>query len=280
MSEVASVDLNTRTAVTTDGQRYQGDFLVLAAGSQPNFFGTPGADEHSYPMYSVHDAETLRSRILAVLEAADRDPSVVAKGALNFVIVGAGPTGVEMAGAFGDTAEALKHKTLTTYHDLPADQIRVFLVDHGHAVLGAFSDKAQSYAAKMLQQRGIELRLATSVKEVGSGHVTALGRDQDFDPHRHLGRRTEGLGAVSQSGPATRTWWPRRCATRPLGEGRRGGLRSGRFREYRRQGREAAAATGVGRGTVRQVVCAQHRIGHRRPAEEAFRGTSTRASWR
>jgi NADH:ubiquinone reductase (H+-translocating) len=171
MSEVVSVDLKTRTVATTEGQRYQGDYLVLAAGSQPNFFGTPGADQYSYPMYSLRNAEALRSRILAVVEAADRDPSLVAKGALNFVIVGAGPTGVEMAGAFGDTTEALKSQKLTTYRDLPADQIRVFLVDHGTAVLAAFSDKAQSYAAKMLEQRGIQLCLSTSVKEVGSGHV-------------------------------------------------------------------------------------------------------------
>src|SRR5271167_4546103 len=102
MTEVVSVDLNTRTVETAQGQQYQGDFLVLAAGSQANFFGTPGADEHSYPLYSLHDAERLRSRILAMLESADRDPSLVAKGALNFVIIGGGPTGAELAGAFGD----------------------------------------------------------------------------------------------------------------------------------------------------------------------------------
>ena len=101
MTEVVSIDPNTRTVETADGQRYQGDFLVLAAGSQPNFFGTPGAQENSYPLYSLHDAERLRSRILAMLESAERDPSLVAKGALNFVIVGGGPTGAEMAGAFG-----------------------------------------------------------------------------------------------------------------------------------------------------------------------------------
>ena len=69
MAEVVSVDLNTRTVVTREGQEYQGDFLVLAAGSQANFFGTPGADRNSYPLYSLRDAEKLRSRIIAVLEA-------------------------------------------------------------------------------------------------------------------------------------------------------------------------------------------------------------------
>jgi NADH:quinone reductase (non-electrogenic) len=73
LGEVVSVDLKTRTAETAEGQKYQGDYLVLAAGSQANFFGTPGADKHAYPLYSLHDAELLRSRILAVLESADRD---------------------------------------------------------------------------------------------------------------------------------------------------------------------------------------------------------------
>src|ERR1700743_1118308 len=102
MDEVVSAGLNTRTITTKGGKTYHGDYLVLAAGSQANFFGTPGADQHSYPLYSLHDAELLRSRILAVLEAADRDQSLIAKGALNFVLVGAGPTGTEMAGTLGD----------------------------------------------------------------------------------------------------------------------------------------------------------------------------------
>ena len=75
LTEIVSVDLSTRTATNAKGQTYQGDFLVLAAGSQANFFGTPGADKHSYPLYSLRDAEALRSRIIAVLESANRDPS-------------------------------------------------------------------------------------------------------------------------------------------------------------------------------------------------------------
>jgi NADH:ubiquinone reductase (H+-translocating) len=173
MTEVVSIDPNTRTVETAQGQQYQGDFLVLAAGSQANFFGTPGADEHSYPLYSLQDAERLRSRILAMFESADRDPSLVAKGALNFVIVGAGPTGTEMAGSFGDVLQAaLKRKTSAkVYKNLPLDQAQILLVDGGHAVLGAFSPAAQTYAAKTLEERGVQLRLHTRVKEVGSGHV-------------------------------------------------------------------------------------------------------------
>jgi NADH:ubiquinone reductase (H+-translocating) len=173
MTEVVSVDVNTHTVEAAQGQQYQGDFLVLAAGSQANFFGTPGADQHSYPLYSLHDAELLRSRILAMLESTDRDPSLVAKGALNFVIVGAGATGTEMAGAFGDMLQAgLKKKSGDgAFKNLAADKGQIFLVDGGHAVLSAFSPKAQTYAVRMLEERGVQIRLGTRVKEVGNGHV-------------------------------------------------------------------------------------------------------------
>src|ERR687886_142533 len=128
MAEVVSADLTTRTVETADGQRYQGDFLVLAAGSQVNFFGTPGADQHAYPLYSLQDAEVLRSRILGVLESADRDPSLIAKGALTFVVVGAGPTGTEMAGALGD---AMQRSLKSEYKDLDLSKAQIILVDLG-----------------------------------------------------------------------------------------------------------------------------------------------------
>jgi NADH dehydrogenase len=169
MAEVVSVDLNTRTAVTVGGQKYQGDFLVLAAGSEANFFGTPGADKCTYPLYSLRDAEVLRSRIIAVLESADRDPALIDKGALNFVIVGAGPTGVEMAGAFGDAAQVLEKEK--RFKDLAADQAQIVLVDHSQSVLNAFSEKSRLYAKEALRSRGVQLRLGTSVQEVAADHV-------------------------------------------------------------------------------------------------------------
>ena len=168
LGEAVSVNLSTHTVQTASGQTYQGDTLVLAAGSQPNFFGTPGADKHSYPLYSLADAKALRSRILAVLESADRDRSLIEKGALNFVIVGAGPTGTEMAGAFGDFLNTHPEKRP---FNLDLKNAQTLLVDAGHAVLAAFSTRGQAYAAKMLDQRGVQIRLGTTVKEVHPGHV-------------------------------------------------------------------------------------------------------------
>ena len=174
LTEAVSVDLKSRTVETADGQHYQGDYLVLAAGSQANFFGTPGAEQNSYPLYSLRDAERLRSRLLAMLESVNRDPSLVEKGALNFVIVGAGPTGTEMAGAFADVVQVWKNKKgrAKMYKDLSFERAQIFLVDAGHAVLSAFSPSAQNYASKKLAARGVQIRLGTKVQEAGSGHVT------------------------------------------------------------------------------------------------------------
>ena len=179
LTEIVSVDLSKRSATSGEGQTYQGDFLVLAAGSQANFFGTPGADKHSYPLYSLRDAEALRSRIIAVVEAADRDPSLIEKGALNFVIVGAGATGTEMAGAFGDAFHSSLKRALS---DVNVARGQVLLVDGGHAVLHGFSPESQSYAAKMLEERAVQMRLGTTVKEVGAGHVI-LSDGSRIDTH-------------------------------------------------------------------------------------------------
>jgi NADH:ubiquinone reductase (H+-translocating) len=168
MGEVTSIDLKTRTVTTAQGQTYQGDFLVLAAGSRPNFFGTPGAEANTSPLYSLQDAEMLRSRILAVFEAVDRDHSLLELGALNFVIVGAGPTGTEIAGALADMIDdTLKSE----YRDLPVKQAKILLVNHSEAVLTAFTEKSQRYAARMLEKRGVQLRLGLRVEEVDPGFV-------------------------------------------------------------------------------------------------------------
>ena len=74
MAEVTAADPKTRTVTTRDGKSYQGDFLVLAAGSQANFFGTAGAKENAFPLYSIQEAQQLRSRILTVFEDSDREP--------------------------------------------------------------------------------------------------------------------------------------------------------------------------------------------------------------
>src|SRR5262245_40711211 len=168
LAEAVSIDPVAREVATKTGEVHHADYLVLAAGSEPNFFRTPGAEQHTFPLYSLDDAERLRSRILQVFEDADRDRSLLDQGALNFVIVGAGPTGVETAGALADL---IRVTMAGEYKDLATDTARIHLIDHAPRVLGAFSEGAHPYAAKVLQDLGAHLRLGTSVKEIGPGHV-------------------------------------------------------------------------------------------------------------
>ena len=97
LGRVTSIDPAARRVTTEEGQSYEADYLVLGAGSQPYFFKTPGAEEHAFPLYSVDDAVKLRARILQLFEEADRDPTLVDEGAVEFVVVGGGPTGVEIS---------------------------------------------------------------------------------------------------------------------------------------------------------------------------------------
>ena len=168
-AEVVTADPAAPAVTLAGGEVVDGDVLVLAAGSQPNFFHTPGADRFTFPLYSVDDAERVRSRVLQLFQDASAKPELVDEGALTFVVVGAGATGVETAGALAE----LVHDVMPHVHPhLAVAGARVILVDLGHAVLGPFSDEAHGYAAKQLQRRGVQLRLGTSAKEIGPGHVT------------------------------------------------------------------------------------------------------------
>ena len=166
-AEVVSIDPVARTVTTRRGETYAGDYLVLAAGSQPNFFGTPGAD-HAFPLYSLDDADRLKTRIIQAFEEADSDLRLVDEGAIDFVVVGGGPTGVEVAGALSEMINT------TMVHEFPAlaPRAKVHLVDHGKELLKMFADKGHAYAARVLEKDGVELLLGTGVKAIGPGHVT------------------------------------------------------------------------------------------------------------
>ena len=169
LAQIVSIDPEAHAVTTADGERIEADALVLAAGSQPNFFHTPGAEEHAFPLYCLDDAQRLRSRVIAVFEEADRDPSLIERGALNFVVVGGGATGVEISGALAD----LIHDTMTSeFHHLPVTSAQIHIVDLGPTLLGPFSDKAHDYVAKVLTRKGVRMHLGVAVTEVGSGHVT------------------------------------------------------------------------------------------------------------
>jgi len=168
-AEVRAIDPEARTVSLEDGETLTADAVVLAAGAQPNFFHTIGAAEHAYPLYSVEDARRIRGRIVQLFEDVIQRPDRLAAGALTFVVVGGGPTGVETAGAL---AELVHNVMPHVYPGLPLGGAQVILVDLGHALLTGFSAEAGEYAAQQLQRRGVQLRLGVGVQEVTADHVT------------------------------------------------------------------------------------------------------------
>ncbi len=152
------------------------DYLVLAAGATTTTFGIDGVREYTYPLKMLSDATRLRDHILRQFEQVDKDPSLVEEGALNFVVVGAGPTGVELCGAL---VELFDHVLSRDFHTLDMREARVVLVEALPRVLGSYSEESQEYARRVLEERGVEVMLSTSLEEVGDGYVR-LDDDSDI----------------------------------------------------------------------------------------------------
>src|SRR6266481_2735691 len=176
MATVTGVDVAGRTIHLEDGNKLAYDYLVLAGGATVNYFNTPGAAEHAFPLYTLMNAVTLRNRILERFEAADRDSTLIEDGVLNFVIVGAGPTGVEIAGALSDLTYNLLPDD---YHQLATESARVIIVEMGKEVLSSFKDNLRAYAKEELKQRRVEVRLGEAVTDVGRTFVR-LGSGEEI----------------------------------------------------------------------------------------------------
>jgi NADH dehydrogenase len=161
--DVTAIDFATRDVSAVGDSPGPADYLVLAAGAQPNFFGVPGAGEHSFPLYSVADAERLRLHLHERLRLhCGPDP---APGPLNVVVVGGGPTGVETAGAIAELFTALRQDNRL------GDNASVHLVDHGQALLNPFSGKSHRYALHRLTEHGVTVTFGVAVTEVGRDSV-------------------------------------------------------------------------------------------------------------
>ena len=176
---VAGIDLDASQVRFDDLPSVTYDYLVLALGAQVQFFGTEGAAEHAFPMYTLPHAVRLKEHLLERWGAADRDRSLVEDGALNVVVVGGGPTGVETAGAI---AELYRSAFAHDYPDLPQDEARVILVEAGPELFGMFKPRLRSYAAKALADRTVEVRTGTKVESVAPTRVR-LGPGDEVKTH-------------------------------------------------------------------------------------------------
>jgi NADH:ubiquinone reductase (H+-translocating) len=161
---VKTIDLAQKQVVMDGVVPIQYDYLVLALGGVVNFFHTPGADQYALPLYTMDDAIRLKEHILKTLEAVDRNPALLDEGALNFCVVGGGPTGVELAGAL---VELLHAELRADYPNLPVDKAQVLLYEHSPNLLGTFAPKLETYARTALEERGVKVHTGTGVAKIG-----------------------------------------------------------------------------------------------------------------
>jgi NADH dehydrogenase len=176
---VTGIDLGARRVSFAELEDLAYDHLVLGLGATVNFFGVSGAEKYAFPMYTLPDAVRLRKHVLERWEAADRDPSLVDDGALNVVVVGGGPTGVESAGAL---VELYRTNLAKDYPSIPSERARVILVEAADALLTMFSKKLQKYAKGALEKRGVEVVLGEAVEGIDATRVR-LRSGTELDAH-------------------------------------------------------------------------------------------------
>jgi NADH dehydrogenase len=168
-ASVRGIDVDARRVDFDEIEPITYDCLVLALGAQVNFFGTAGAPEHAFPMYTIEHAVQLKDHLLERWEAVDRDPAVIDDGALNVVVVGGGPTGVETAGAIAELYRAAFAKD---YPKVDQDQAHITLVEAGPELFSMFKPKLREYATKALTERTVEVRTGEQVASVSPTRVT------------------------------------------------------------------------------------------------------------
>lgn len=158
MAEVVSIEQQNNRVVTDIGE-LEYDYLVIATGSKTNFFGNANVEEHSMPMKSVSEALDMRSLMLQNFEKALLTKDLAERIRLmNFVIVGGGPTGVELAGAL---SELKNHVLPKDYPDLDFRRMEVHLLEAGPEVLSPMSDKSSKTSMKYLEEMGVRVWLNT-----------------------------------------------------------------------------------------------------------------------
>jgi NADH:ubiquinone reductase (H+-translocating) len=178
MSEIRGIDLEKKVVI--GGEReFPYDRLIVAIGARHAYFGHPEWAEFAPGLKTLADAEAIRHRIFSAFETAElaSDPEI-RRAALNFVIVGAGPTGVEMAGAMAEIAFTALQRD---YRSIDPSTARLILVDALDRVLPTFHPEISRKAHRRLEELGIEVRLGSMVQEVNADGAQA---GEEFIPAR------------------------------------------------------------------------------------------------
>ncbi|WP_297337317.1 NAD(P)/FAD-dependent oxidoreductase [Algoriphagus sp.] len=173
MCEVKSIDRSVNR-VFTDAGYVEYNYLVLAMGADTNYFGSRSIANFSSPMKTVSEALYIRNKIISNYEKAINIQKLEDRRSLmNVVIVGGGPTGVELAGAMAELRNNVLPKD---YPELSFKNMKVVLIEAGPSLLGAMSEEAKNHALKYLQQLGVEVLLKTMVEDYDGHRVYLKGQ--------------------------------------------------------------------------------------------------------
>src|SRR5215468_7982618 len=177
MGEVTAVDTDRNCVISSDADRQDAlipyDYLILATGASHSYFGHNEFAEHAPGLKSLADAEAARNKILQAFELAEaeEDPSRH-RDLLTFILVGAGPTGVEMASAL---AILVRNTLKSDFRRIDPASARIVLVDMAPRVLGPFSEKLSKAAKQRLEKLGVEVRLGHSVDHIDADGIVVAG---------------------------------------------------------------------------------------------------------
>ncbi len=168
MAEVESIDLPQKKIILKD-QSIDYDFLILAPGARYNYFGHPQWPAEAPGLKSIEDALFIRKKILTAFEKAEMEADLQKRQSLlTFVVVGAGPTGVELAGSIAELA----HKALASdFRHMNPELARIILLEAGPRILGGFQEDLSLKALKKLQDLGVEVHLNSGVEDLREGSV-------------------------------------------------------------------------------------------------------------
>jgi NADH:ubiquinone reductase (H+-translocating) len=169
LGRVDGVDLEKRIAYS-ESQELKYDYLVIACGAKHSYFAHPEWEEFAPGLKTLEQATEIRRRVLSAFEQAENESDEEKKRALmTFVVVGAGPTGVELAGAIADISRTvLRHD----FKRIDTTKSKVILVEAGPKVLSAFAPQLSAKAEKDLKEIGVDVRLNTKVENIDATSVT------------------------------------------------------------------------------------------------------------
>ncbi|MEM9080013.1 MAG: NAD(P)/FAD-dependent oxidoreductase [Verrucomicrobiota bacterium] len=167
--EVSGINLHDKTISLSSGESLSYDAVVIATGARTSFFGNNHWAPHVHQLKSLRDAIDIRKEVLRNLEFADQQEGSLQDTLSTVVIVGGGPTGVELAGAFSDL---VKRNMKRSFRRLDTNSQRILLLEGQERLLGAFDPEHSTYAANHLQSLGVDVRTQAFVEDIQHQQVT------------------------------------------------------------------------------------------------------------